>query len=206
MGRLRSIRLKEADPNTEGSHTPAPSIRAASNDTLQEGPFRARTDSNGFLMTGNPPTDDPPMVFLGGSFVESMFADEPDRFVSQLERKVPFKCLNGGYSGSTTLQLFNVLINKVYPIVGLGGRVVFFIGQSDADYLGTTSTYWTDHPRGSTLLPPKAPAGLLPEGLFATQRVTQLVLDAAESLGIHLTLALSPYQIPDFNTDRAIRA
>lgn len=205
LGKVRSIRLKEADPSTDVWHTPAPTIREASNDTLQSGPFHARTDSNGFLMTGNPSTDETPVVFLGDSFVESMFADEQVRFISQLERMIPYRCHNGGYSGSTTLQLFNVLVNKVYPVVGLGGKVVFFVGQSDADYLGKPETYWTDHPRGTTLVPPKAPEGALPDGLYATQRVTQMVLDVSRTLGIDLVLALSPYSTPDFNSDRAIR-
>lgn len=207
MGKLRSIRLKEFDPNRDIWHTPTPKYRAGCNETLEDGPFHELTDENGFLVSGNPGPQGEQVVFLGGSFVQSMFADTTVRFISQVERLTGFTCLNGGYSGSTTLQLFNVMVNKVYPIIGIGGRVVFFVGQSDGDYMGSAATYWNNHPRGTTLIPGKAPtAGRLPESYDATRRVTQIVVDAARALDIDLTLAVSAYALPDFNNDRTIRA
>ncbi|TDK27681.1 SGNH/GDSL hydrolase family protein [Arthrobacter crusticola] len=178
-----------------------------SDGTLGAGPFRARMDEDGFQMTGNP--IDPaatPLVFLGDSFVEANFVDEDARFSSVVERALPhYRILNGGYSGSTTLQLLNVLVNKVYPIVGLGGKVLFFVGQSDVDHLSKTANYWTSHFRGTPIVPGKEPSGTLPQGTDATERLLRMVVHAAQSLDLDLVLAVSPFREGDFNTDELLR-
>lgn len=207
MGTLRSIRLKEFDPNADAWHEPTGEYRTRCNETLEAGPFHQRADENGFLVTGNPTPEGEPIVFLGDSFVESLFAEPTNRFVSQVERLTGQRCLNGGYSGATTLHLLNTLVNKVYPTVGIGGRVVFFVGQSEADYMGSPVTYWTNHRRGTSLVPGKPPtAPALPESHDATRRLLQVVVEAARALGIDLTLAVSAYAVPDFETNQAIGA
>lgn len=201
----RSIRLKEHEPNSDKSYEVADKYRIESNETLGEGPFRVRTDQDGFILTGNEPADGPPVVFLGDSFVESSFASEQARFVSQVERLTGYRCLNGGYSGSTSLHLLNAMVNKVYPLVGIGGKVVFIVGQTDSA-LDHDKTYWTDHKRGTPVIPSARTSGPVPAGLDSTRRVLKVAIDTAAALGIDLVLGISAFSTPDFGTDRAIRA
>lgn len=209
----RSIRLKEMTPGIDVWHTPRPEYRLLADGSLPEGPFRARTDANGFLRTGNDLSgDSAPLVFLGGSFVESMFVDEHLRFVAGVERCLfelghNYHCLNGGYSGSTSLQLLSVVINKVFPIVGKGGRLVFFVPQSDIDSILLPSTYWNANQRSTPLLPGREPtAKVMPEGLEASDAVLRTVVDACRNLDMKLILAVSPFRLGDFQTDQVLRA
>lgn len=140
IGDAARIRLQELDQNADAWHEPTGDYRTRCNDTLEAVPFHQRADENGFLVTGNPTPGGEPVVFLDDSFVESLFADPANRFVSQVERLTGQRCLNGVYSGATTLDLLNTLVHKVYPIVGLGGRVVFFVGRSEADYIDSPVT------------------------------------------------------------------
>ena len=151
-------------------------------------------------MTGNP------IAFLGGSFVESTFCNELERFVSQVERKLRVPCYNAGYSGSTTLHLTNSLINKVFPAIGPKGTPVLFVGQSDADYLGDADTYWSANRRGTPIVPANQGNASLPVGLEATRIVVKLIISSAQSLGLKPIVAISPFSTPDFSTDASIRA
>lgn len=207
MGKLRSIRLKERDPNQTVEFTPEERFAKMADGTLKRGPFTIRTDGHGFIKTGNLINlDEPPLAMLGGSFVEASYADETTRFASQVERQLDgYRILNGGYSGSTTLQLFNVMLNKVYPIIGKQGKLVFFVGQSDADVFNRSGSYWTDAKLWSPLVPGVPPSVNLPNGAQPVRQVVSIVIDTARTLGIDLILAVSPFRNGNFNTDRVLR-
>lgn len=198
----RYIRLKEQTPDVDVLHAPTEKYRRYTDGTLGPGPFRARADKHGFLLTGNPaPPKGPPLVFLGGSFVESMFAPEQTRFVAQTESILGrYRCLNGGYSGSTTLQLLNVLVNKLPPLVPRGTSVVFFVPQSDSDVLGHKSSYWTRTARHAPILPSWGRAG--PDAPFAASDLTamlEIVTQASTSLELNLVLATGPIRDTPFD-------
>lgn len=204
----RYIRLKEYPTNSDQWVTPSPDYISGTDGTLPEGPFRCRSDYNGFIQTGNPSVPGArPIVFLGDSFVESMYTAESDRFVSVVERTLrthghSVQCMNGGYSGSTTLQLLNVLINKVYPVIGPGGTVVLFAPHSDRDYLYKQGTYWSDTQRGATILPPGDPGHQdIPRGQASAVMVLRLFATAAQQLGMRLVLATAPYRTGDYDAD-----
>lgn len=204
----RSIRLKEMRPGIDLLREPAAEYLARVDPCLELGPYRTRTDDDGFLMTGNRvQSSAPPLVFLGDSFVESMYSYEDLRFVSVIERGliesgVEVRCLNGGYSGATSLQLFNVLVNKILPIVGAEGCVVFFLPQSDANVIHLPSTYWNASKRNTTIVPGREPSATeLPRGVEATRAILRLVVKACEFLNIRLVLAISPFRVSDFETD-----
>lgn len=204
----RHIRLKEYPPNTDQWVTPSKEYLYRTDGTLELGPYRCRSDENGFIKTGNTTLPSAQqVVFLGDSFVESIYAPEHDRFVSVVERTLrngghDVQCMNGGYSGSTTLQLLNVLINKVYPFVGPGGTVVLFAPHSDRDYLYKQGTYWSDTKRGATVLPPGAPGHAdIPRGQAAAAMVLRLLVTTAQQLGLRLVLATAPYRAGEFDTD-----
>lgn len=201
MSDRRLIRLKESTPNLDSMRERPSGYLEATDGTVGEGPWRVRTDEHGFIMTGNEvPTEAPPMVFLGDSFVEATFTPEDVRFVSQVERHLlsdglGFRCLNGGYSGATTLQLFNVFLNKVVPLVGRGGRVVFFLPQSDLPIYFRPHSYWYPTDRYAPLLPPVEPtAKELPKGSSALTAILGLAVWAAQEFEIDLILVTSPHR------------
>tara|TARA_R100000935_G_scaffold57330_2_gene91041 strand:+ start:337 stop:1080 length:744 start_codon:yes stop_codon:yes gene_type:complete len=153
------------------------------------------------MVTGNEIDDDiEGLVFLGDSFVESIFSHEESRFVSRVERElaasgIPRRCLNGGYSGTTSLQLVNILLNKVYPLIGAAGTVILFVPQSDVKLLADEASYWTSSDLYASLLPPAvAEATELAQGLESTRRVLQIAVSVARELGIKLVLVSSPYR------------
>ncbi|MGO4192938.1 SGNH/GDSL hydrolase family protein [Arthrobacter sp. YAF17] len=201
MATGRYIRLKEVEPSTDKQQSPSASYLEGTDGSLTKGPFTCRTDHNGFIETGNPNRQNhPAMVFLGDSFVESMFNAEASRFVSRAENLldkagIHFSCRNGGYSGATTLQLLNVLINKIYPLVGTGGTVILFAPQSDVHIFGAPATYWHPTDRYAPIMPPLTPeATQMLRGFNSTAQILEIIVGASRSLGINLVLATSPYR------------
>lgn len=146
----RVIRFKEWGPFADRLITPKPEYLQNSDGTLESEPFRLRTNSEGFLQTGNNlplPGSLRKVVMLGGSFVESLFAPEQQRFASILERRLnesgrALECWNGGYSGSTLLHSFNVFMNKVIPQTDYVERVLIFTAMSDLRTLTRKRSYW----------------------------------------------------------------
>lgn len=202
----RYIRLKELPPGADVIHTPVAAHIEVADETLIVGPYRCRVDSDGFMLSGNPPVGGTPIVFLGDSFVESMFTNEQDRFVSHVERVLGITCLNAGYSGSTTLQLLNALINKVYPAVGPGATVVLFAPHSDRDNIYDPGRYWNNKLRGATVLPLGVPGhAAIPEGVASTAAILNIIVTACDQLNLKLVLATAPYRVADFGSDAPLR-
>jgi len=207
LGKTRSIRLKEYDPNVNRELVLREDFVEKSDDTLQAGPFTLRTDAHGFIITGNTvPENATPIAVIGGSFVESSWVHEDKRFVAQAERMMPgYRLLNGGYSGSTTLQLYNVMLSKIYPIIGDGGTLVFFVGQSDSDVINREGSYWTDARMWSPIVPAFQPDITVPTGVIQIRRMVDIVIETAKTLNINLILASSPYRVGDFSDDAVLR-
>lgn len=208
MADKRSIRLKEMMPNVDRMSAPLPSYRTGSDDTLDAGPFKVRTDHNGFIQTGNGDRDIlEPLTFLGDSFVESMYSTESTRFVSGVERGLDdaghrYKCLNGGYSGASSLQLVNVLLNKIYPLVGNGRTVVFFGPQSDYHIYGAPATYWHPTERYAPILPPLEPEATdMVRGFEITKRMLKIAVEVSKQLNIRLIFATSPFRSAPLGDD-----
>ncbi|GAA3693638.1 hypothetical protein GCM10022377_02800 [Zhihengliuella alba] len=198
--RKRFIRLKEQTPNRDVWHEPADRYRRRTDGTLARGPFRAHTDRQGFLQTGNTGLRGPAVYFLGGSLVESMYADEDRRFVSQVERRLRdggpvHRCFNGGYSGATTLQLINVLLNKIVPLLRPNDTVVLFVPQSDTDVLDREGGYWTRTERHSPLVPVtdgEYQAPVTGADLEPLHQLLDVVRTIRRTFHINLVLATSP--------------
>lgn len=203
----RSIRLKEFVAGMDTEYAPKPSYRERTDGSLAQGPFRVRTDRDGFLVTGNPLVEGPPVVFTGGSFVESVYSDEEKRFVSQVERALHsegygYRCLNGGYSGATTLQSINVLLNKLVPLLRGRGTLVFFVSQSDAYVVDIRGGYWNE-PRTYAPIVPAEKGGVRTGGidLEATISLLGVVVKICEEFDIELLLAISPFRDVPFEED-----
>lgn len=201
MSERRAIRLKETARDIDVMRERPDGYLEQTDGTVGDGPWRTRTDAHGFIMTGNDiPAHAPKVVFLGDSFVEAMYTPEDTRFVSIVERDleqrgVPLKCLNAGYSGSTTLQLFNVFMNKIVPLVGEGGAVVFFVPQSDLPIYFRPQSYWYPNERYSPVVPPpELDAEGTPRGSAVTGAILGLLISAAREFGIRLVLVSSPHR------------
>ncbi|GHD11844.1 SGNH/GDSL hydrolase family protein [Zhihengliuella salsuginis] len=199
-GKSRSIRLKEQTPRIDVWHTPPGKYRRGTDGSLARGPFRARTDGQGFLITGNTGLRGHAVYFLGGSFVESMYADEDRRFVSQVERALrdegpSHRCFNAGYSGATTLQLINVLVNKILPVLRPNDTVVFFVPQSDSDVVDREGGYWLKTARHAPIIPvadEKYIAPVVGPQFEQTTQLLELVQAIRLTFRINLVLVASP--------------
>lgn len=145
----RSIRLKEHEAGIDTFREPVERTRDFSDHTLAHRPYLFRTDNNGFILTGNEAGVDslPELVVVGDSFVESLFASEAMRFASQVERGLavaatPYRVLNAGYSGMTSLHMLGVLSVKLRPLIRPQTKLLLFIGQSDVNALSSPGLYW----------------------------------------------------------------
>jgi predicted O-methyltransferase YrrM/lysophospholipase L1-like esterase len=146
----RTIRFKEWGVLVAEMKSPTQAYLDVSDSSLGPGPFTLRTDSEGFIRTGNQLENRGAMkkiVMIGDSFVESLFVDEKDRFCSNLERQLnhdglTLECLNAGYSGSTLLHSFNVFMNKVVPLIPYTRRILIFTAMSDVRTLRRKQSYW----------------------------------------------------------------
>lgn len=201
MSSVRTIRLKETAPAIDVMRERPEGFLESTDGSVGAGPWRVRSDENGFIMTGNDISlGERPIVFLGDSFVEATFTPEDVRFVSQVERilverNAGLRCLNGGYSGATTLQLFNVFLNKIIPLVGRSGRVVFFIPQSDLPIYFRSQSYWYPSERFAPILPPFEPEATdVPKGSDALTSLLGLAVWAAREFDIELVLVSSPHR------------
>jgi len=208
----RQIRLKEMQADLDSYLTPSADYRSKVDASLGPGPFRTRTDSDGFIKTGNDVTGySRSIFFLGASFVESLYIPENQRFVSAIEKQFflagdAIRCLNGGYSGSTSLQLLNVVVNKIAPLVEPQDWVIFFVPQSDADSLLTEHSYWNANERSTPVVPgrlPPKPFHL--RGVEATRAILRTTAAAARELKINLAFATCPFKESDYESDPVLQ-
>lgn len=211
LGLERLIRFKEWGPYTDKLITPKTEYIQTSDGSLDAVAFRVRTDAEGFLQTGNElanPGGMRKVVMLGGSFVESLFVHEQQRFASILERKLQgselrFQCWNGGYSGSTLLHSFNVFMNKVIPQTAYVERVLIFTAMSDLRTLTRKRSYWARDKTHAPVLEDRngsAPADRDP----STEQMEPLLrtfIAAARNFGQEPIIVGSPFRDGDYEAD-----
>jgi Glycosyltransferase family 25 (LPS biosynthesis protein) len=145
----RAIRLKEFTPSSVIRHTPPDWYIQSKDSTLEKKECLIRTDEHGFILSGpTPVASSIRLVVLGDSVVEGMFVDENDRFCSRLETALsdlcdsPIQVLNSGYSGATSLHLYNMFVNKVIPL--RPAAVILMSGIVDADVALRKAEYWSN--------------------------------------------------------------
>ena len=169
-------------------------------ESLEPGPFRIRTDENGFIKTGNEINGFYDVMVLGDSVVENYYIHEQDRICAVAERVLrdaglPTNVYNGGNSGSTTLSLLNILISKVIPLKP--HIVVLVTGITDAAMCGYPDNFWTPG-QSSSPLPIAANVQQRPtsvEGLDLSARAKLIALfgEVCRQFGIRFILATYPY-------------
>lgn len=208
----QSIRLKSYSGNRIKTVSATEQMIQLSDETLDPGPHRLRTDENGFISTGNLETraSEPVIVLIGGSFVESSMSAETDRFASVLERLLRdagyrYRILNAGYSGMTTLHQLHVVTAKLAGIIPRGSHIIHFIGQSDENALRTQGSYWSPSP---TLTPvePAISSGLRENDPIQTlTSLIELLIFASEKMGFIPSIVGSPFRNGDFSWDPVLR-
>lgn len=208
----RFIRLKELPVGQAGHHVPSAEYLEATDGSLPQRTFEWATDDSGYLLTGAPRFGRQRLYLLGDSFVESMFSDPYARFAAGLERHLraagaPIDVVNAGYSGSTSLQVLNVLLNKIAAEAREDDLVVVFFPQSDASAILGGGGYWGDSTRYAAILPPVPSRARAPrqQGVEDSAAVAEITAHAARALGLRVVLAVSPFRRGDFSNDALLR-
>lgn len=206
----RHIRLKEWGVNYDSWKRPATAYLARTEE-LRDDYYRVRTDANGFIVSGQRWNEQnvakETWIFLGDSFLECLLLPESRRLSAIIEQELNkqghrIRCLNGGYSGATTLHLVNVLINKAIPLTPT--RIIFFVPTNDARALDLPNGYWRDDKIHS----PFAPSSSTPEnapGVMHNEHsligLLELVAAACSHWRIQLILATTPHRHLGYSRD-----
>ena len=150
------MRLKEHGRNSVRYMEPSKSYISLTNGTLELGKYLLRTDENGWIV-GPAQSMEAPVYVLGDSFVESSFIPEGKRFTDIMTRKFahtkkPRTVVNGGYSGATSLHMFNTMVNKVQP--SKGASIIHILPSNDTLCLRKGHGFWNESDqRFSPVLP-----------------------------------------------------
>lgn len=207
----RSIRFKEWGVFEDTIKRPKPVQVERSDGTLVADDYRLRTDMNGFIRTGNDHPNAGSMkkiITLGGSFVESLYAHEQDRFQSRVERNLRdsgrnYSVWNGGYSGSTLLHSFNVFMNKVVPMLPAVEKVLIFTAMSDLRTQVNRRSYWLNDSTHAPVLDPRnkdAPDDSPVSADMQRQLLTGFI-HMAKSFGHDPVVVLTPFRAADYHED-----
>lgn len=205
----RSIRLKEYPPNSNSYFRPHPEVFRYGGPIVDRN-YVMRTDEEGFIVTGNSYANTPNtrrLVLLGGSFVESMYADEQRRFPAQVERMAhesghDISTHNGGYSGSTLLHVVNHLLNKVLQWDRDKLSVCIFPPTNDVLALSREGTYWAPHQHHANVLPLRS--GSIVPRPFDTSEATELMqvaISICQTAGIPVSVVTTPYREDGYEGD-----
>lgn len=114
-----------------------------------------QTDENAFICSGRKFEPNRTICFIGDSFVENKFVDQDSRWFSYLEKLLldngfRTQVLNAGYSGATSLNILNTILNKV---INTDIDVIYYcISSNDYSTLGYNQTYWNTTKNHSNLL------------------------------------------------------
>jgi lysophospholipase L1-like esterase len=118
--------------------------------------YRLSIDDDGFIAPSRKyERPDKVIVFLGGSTTECMFVDEDHRLpyvtgqILEQETGARINSYNGGMSGNNSLNVINILINKVIPLKP--DVVVFMENINDLSTLLYEGTYWSKNKTRSPL-------------------------------------------------------
>ncbi|MDT8328884.1 MAG: SGNH/GDSL hydrolase family protein, partial [Roseovarius sp.] len=201
----RHVRIKEFGANMSKEMSPQKEYIELSNGSLEDGIFQINTDQNGFVY--NPRFEkgaDAPVYVLGDSFVESVFVPEGRRFCDQLSRKMaktaPRQFLNGGYSGATSLNLLDTLINKIG--CQENAAVILILPSNDTLSLRSARGFWDyGSQRYSPILPvtDDAPTPVpLAENIHQLAAVLKVFAHTCSAFSLDLFFATTAFVQSDY--------
>lgn len=199
----RYIRLREHAPLSDRLLIPN-ADQIASSAALGCGPFRLRTNQDGYIRSGMMVESEKRTVVLGDSFVECSFQNENERICAMLESvdqatsdPILGVVHNAGYSGSTTLNLLNALLNKV--LSSPPDRLIFVLPANDAFVHRFASTYWNTSEYYSPIFPAEVERANAELGGYSDLsgatlcRLIGLVIEASALFEIELMIATFPH-------------
>lgn len=203
-GVKRFIRLKEFGASIQRTLEPSPEYLAATNGSLSGGPRDLRTDENGFIAGPESSAPEATMVaVLGDSFVECSFLAQGCRLTDRMSAVASSRgqkvFLNGGYSGSTSLNLLTLAIAKVPPVAN---EIILVVPSNDVLSLDNAGGYWAaEDKRYSPIVPyRKAPLsrGEFSANLWQLGAVLRGLESFCRAADIRLTLATFPHVRDDY--------
>lgn len=212
----RSIRFKEWGVFVDTVKTPSDAYMKGTDGSLEQMDYPLRTDSRGFILTGNNLPDEGQrrkIVTLGGSFVESLFTLEQDRFQSRLERSLAqnghkLSVWNAGYSGSTLLHCFNLFVNKIIPLLPYVEYVFIFACMSDQRILTNKQSYWLMDKTHAPVLDERN--GNLAADREATSKegaqLLDVFIDLIREFGSKPVVISCPHRIANYDSDAFSRS
>ncbi len=155
MGK-RFIRLKELKPNLNKTYTPSYDYLKSRDSLIENEVYTVRTDSDGNQISPWGSVSDQRIYFLGDSSVESIYVKSTLRPRSVLEKTVlenGFSCsvYNLGVSGAQTLNIVNLIVNKLGD--KKGSKVVVSIPSNDSSTLNLKDGYYSDDWRYASIVP-----------------------------------------------------
>lgn len=198
----RIIRLKEHWANLDDELTAPEGYLNERDDVLGAGPYRFRTDENGFIISGEVSDTVHSVIFLGDSVIENIYIQEKDRMCAVLERKLrddrdlDVRILNGGYSGASTLHLLNVFINKIIPLKPTA--VVLMTGIIDREAMRKKAGYWSSDKYLQTIVYADEVPGTFDTStrddldFFNREKLLQVFSDTARLFQIPLVMVTTP--------------
>ena len=205
----RSIRLKEWPPLSSFSKVPS-STYLDNTSELEAIEYRVTTDSNGFLRARSDRFKEceDKWVFLGGSFIESLFVREGFRFNDILENQLSrngksIDILNGGYSGATLLHIVNTVINKVIPLKPK--KLFVCVPSNDSRCLRQQGGYYTKDKFFSPVVPTLGGAERKSAiNVSDLPLMLNILKTAAECSGIRLYIGTTPSRHINFDSDELL--
>ncbi|MDD2369647.1 MAG: SGNH/GDSL hydrolase family protein [Sulfuricurvum sp.] len=196
----RSIRLREYPLDDEKSFIPENDLLTYCKEINRQ-EYKIHTDKEGFILSGNSiDTFNKTTLIIGDSFVANIFVEETKRFCSILEqidnkKKTNFfgKVLNGGYSGNTTLNIFNTLMNKIIPMKI--DSLVFILPSNDSQIYRYSDTYWNSSEYYAPILPTnpnQTPGAFGSLDSLELVKLLDLLIRACTHFDINLTFGTTP--------------
>ena len=202
----RVIRLKEQQHNRNRPARPSEQALKRSDGSIADCEYPLNTDENGFILTGASVLENRKNIFcIGGSFVESSFAQPSERFVARAANSLDANVFNAGYSGTTLLQACVMLMTKLPTIAAKGDMVVLFSSQSDANASRLKGGYWNNNST-YTAIKPKSEAIPRWENSFDdTRALLETIATFCAGMGLELAIVVSPFRYLNWQSDKWAR-
>ena len=141
----RQIRLREFDANQTIYRSPSLKYASNARGLTNNISYKAKTDENGYIVSGRSFNYSKKICVIGASLIENIFARESMRWNTVLEKLFlehgnAYKFYNAGYSGATSLNILNTLLNKVYN--DNFDLIIYCISSNDWSATSYDDSYW----------------------------------------------------------------
>lgn len=190
----RFIRLKEFKPNLNKIYMPSDEYLVSRKNLRKNELYTLRTDSEGNQRSSWGKTADKKIYLLGDSSVESIYIKPTLKPHSALEKMVlengfDYSVYNLGVSGAQTLNIVNLIINKLGN--KKGSIVVVSIPSNDASTLNLKDNYYSDDWRYASIVPADNKEPLLVETVdyYPFKKNIEMIIELCKILQLQLHIS-----------------